>query len=171
MLPTAEIQSRQTRAATPAVHPPGKLTSSTSSVMNAYPPSIWRRGRVCADTTAVDARSCVAKRTKWRGLVTLASVSAFAAVVSATVAGAPAPVVPPPNLHYGMNAHDISAPVADRVKDLNAGVIRVVFGWDVIEGACKGCFDWSVIDAWRDQAKRTGRTIYATLAYTPRWAN
>ena len=35
----------------------------------------------------------------------------------------------------------------------------------------QGCFNWTVTDAWRDEAKRTHRTIFASLAYAPAWAN
>jgi hypothetical protein len=78
-------------------------------------------------------------------------------------------------LTYGMNVqldvHPQSAPVADKLKELGASVLRVPFGWDIIEARCKGCFDWNAPDAWRDQARRTGRTIFASLGFTPQWAN
>jgi putative glycosyl hydrolase len=73
--------------------------------------------------------------------------------------------------HYGMNAHDVSGMTADKLTELGAGIVRVVYGWDRIEPDCKGCFTWERTDAWRDQARRTGRAIFGTLAYTPRWAN
>jgi len=75
------------------------------------------------------------------------------------------------NVHYGMNAHDISPRAADKMNELGAGVIRVVFAWDRIEPACRGCFEWAETDAWRDEAKRTHQTIFGTLAFTPSWAN
>jgi Glycosyl hydrolase catalytic core len=75
------------------------------------------------------------------------------------------------NAHYGMNAHDVSAMTADKMTELGAGIVRVVYGWDVIEPNCKGCFNWSFTDAWRDEARRTKRAIFGTLGYTPRWAN
>jgi Glycosyl hydrolase catalytic core len=74
-------------------------------------------------------------------------------------------------LHYGMNTRVLSAPMADKMAELGAGVARLAFGWDVIEPACKGCYDWERTDAWRDEARRTHRTIFASLAYTPAWAN
>jgi polysaccharide biosynthesis protein PslG len=86
-------------------------------------------------------------------------------VLSANAAFAQAPY------HFGMNAHDVSGATADKVTELGADVIRVVFGWDQIEGSCKGCFNWTTTDAWRDEAHRTKRAIFATLAFTPRWAN
>ena len=88
------------------------------------------------------------------------------------LAGAPsAPSAQARSYHYGMNAHDVSGTTADKMAELGADVVRVVFGWDVIEPNCKGCFNWATTDAWRDEARRTHRTIYATLAYSPRWAN
>jgi hypothetical protein len=75
------------------------------------------------------------------------------------------------NLHYGMNTRVLTAPMADKTAELGAGVVRLAFGWDVIEPGCKGCFDFTATDAWRDEAKRTHRTIFASLAYAPAWAN
>jgi hypothetical protein len=79
------------------------------------------------------------------------------------------------NLHYGMNTqadlHAVSAPMLDKLAELGAGVLRLPFGWDVIEPSCKGCFDWTITDRWRDEARRTHRTIFASLGYTARWAN
>lgn len=74
------------------------------------------------------------------------------------------------NLHYGMNTRVLTPAMADKAAELGAGVIRLAFGWDVIE-PCKGCFEWKTTDAWRDEAKRSGRTIFASLAYAPQWAN
>ena len=61
------------------------------------------------------------------------------------------------NLHYGMNTLVLTPPMADKVVELGAGIVRVAYGWDVIEGRCKGCaasgramdliswMDWSVV--------------------------
>src|SRR5882757_6123710 len=75
------------------------------------------------------------------------------------------------NVQYGMNTRVLDAPMADKMSELGARVVRLAYGWDVIEAPCKGCFNWETTDAWRDEAKRTHRTIYATLAYAPAWAN
>ena len=75
------------------------------------------------------------------------------------------------NVHYGMNTRVLTAPMADKMVELGAGVVRLAFGWDVIEPNCKGCYDWTTTDAWRDEAKRTQRRIFASLAYAPAWAN
>jgi hypothetical protein len=75
------------------------------------------------------------------------------------------------NPHYGMTTGVLSPQMADKMVELQAGVVRVDFNWAQIEGACKGCFDWRETDAIRDEARRTGRLVFATLAYAPRWAN
>ena len=75
------------------------------------------------------------------------------------------------NPHYGMNTRVLTAPMADKMTELGAGVVRLAYGWDVIEPGCKGCFHWGATDAWRDEAMRTHRTIFASLAYAPAWAN
>jgi Cellulase (glycosyl hydrolase family 5) len=75
------------------------------------------------------------------------------------------------DVRYGMNTRVLTAPMADKMVELGAGVVRLAFGWDVIEPNCKGCYNWTTTDAWRDEAKRTRRSIFASLAYTPAWAN
>ena len=75
------------------------------------------------------------------------------------------------NLHYGMNTRELTPRMADKMAELDAGVVRLAFGWDVIEPNCKGCYNWSQTDAWRDEARRTRRTIFASLSYVPAWAN
>ena len=75
------------------------------------------------------------------------------------------------DVQYGMNTRVLTAPMADKMTELGAGVVRLAYGWDVIEPNCKGCYNWETTDAWRDEAKRTHRTIFASLAYAPAWAN
>jgi hypothetical protein len=75
------------------------------------------------------------------------------------------------NLRYGMNTRVLTPRMADKMVELDAGVVRLAFGWDVIEPNCKGCYNWERTDAWRDEARRTRRTIFASLAYAPAWAN
>lgn len=70
-----------------------------------------------------------------------------------------------------MNTRVLTPPMAAKMTELGAGMVRLPFGWDVIEPSCKGCFDWRTTDAWRDEAKRSGLTIFASLTYAPRWAN
>jgi hypothetical protein len=75
------------------------------------------------------------------------------------------------DFHFGMNTRVLTPQMADKVSELGAGVVRLAYGWDVIEPNCKGCFSWDTTDGWRDEAKRTHRTIFASLAYAPAWAN
>jgi len=82
-----------------------------------------------------------------------------------------APAAAAQDISYGMNTRVLTAPMADKMTGLGASVVRLAFGWDVLEPACKGCFDWTTTDAWRDEAKRTHRAIFASLAYAPAWAN
>jgi hypothetical protein len=70
-----------------------------------------------------------------------------------------------------MNTRELPPRMADKMVELGADIVRLPYGWDVIEPACKGCFEWAVTDAWRDEAKRTKRRIFGSLAYAPRWAN
>ena len=73
--------------------------------------------------------------------------------------------------HAGMNTRVLTPQMADKMVELGAGVVRLAYGWDVIEPGCKGCFNWDTTDAWRDEARRTHRAIFASLAYVPAWAN
>src|SRR4051794_32533172 len=92
-----------------------------------------------------------------RAILCFALLSLVAAVPSARAQ----------NLHYGMNTVTLEPRMADKVVELGAGTVRLAFGWDIIEGRCKGCYDWTTIDAWRDEARRTHRTLVASLAYAP----
>jgi len=75
------------------------------------------------------------------------------------------------SLHYGMNTRVLTPRMADKMVELGADIVRLPYGWDLIEPRCKGCFDWTATDAWRDEAKRTNRRIFGSLTYAPRWAN
>jgi hypothetical protein len=72
---------------------------------------------------------------------------------------------------FGMNTRVLTPQMGDKMRELGADLVRLAYGWDVIEPACKGCFEWAATDAWRDEARRSGLTIFASLAYSPKWAN
>ena len=74
-------------------------------------------------------------------------------------------------VRYGMNTRVLTPQIGDKMRELGADLVRLPYGWDVIEPACKGCFEWRITDAWRDEAKRSHLTIFGSLAYAPRWAN
>jgi hypothetical protein len=94
----------------------------------------------------------------------MAAVAFTCALASATPSGAQA-------IRYGMNTRELPPRMADKMVELGADIVRLAYGWDVIEPGCKGCFDWTTTDAWRDEARRTNRRIFGSLAYTPGWAN
>jgi Glycosyl hydrolase catalytic core len=78
------------------------------------------------------------------------------------------------NYSYGMNTHQLGNspnPFADNAQSLGVGFVRLDFDWESIEGNCKGCFNWGPTDDWVNQANGRGLQIFATLAYTPCWAN
>src|SRR5581483_9198257 len=54
-----------------------------------------------------------------------------------------------------------------------AGVVwlRADFNWKQLEPAQKGQFDWTETDRVVARASANGQRIFATLAYTPGWAN
>ena len=70
-------------------------------------------------------------------------------------------------IQSGMNTRELPPRMADKMVELGADIVRLAYGWDVIEPACKGCFNWTTTDAWRDEAKRTKRRIFGSLAYAP----
>src|SRR5262245_13777699 len=113
--------------------------------------------------SAMRSVMCSSGRLSWHAVRCAAFVFTLA-ILSAHDAAAQ-------NLHYGMNTRVLTPRMADKMVELGAGVVRLPYGWDLIEPTCKGCFEWTVTDAWRDEAKRTGRAIFGSLTYAPRWAN
>jgi len=75
-----------------------------------------------------------------------------------------------PALPYGINVHLASGAVLDRVQEAGIAWIRADFNWNLIEPS-RGIYDWSLTDAVVDAARARGLNVFATLAYTPGWAN
>jgi hypothetical protein len=75
-----------------------------------------------------------------------------------------------PALPYGINAHLPSSAVLDLVLDAGIAWIRVDFNWYLMEPD-RGVYDWSTTDQVVSDARARGINIFATLAYTPGWAN
>ena len=75
-----------------------------------------------------------------------------------------------PGLPYGINAHLPSSAVLDRVAEAGIAWIRVDFNWVLIEPS-RDVYDWSLTDSVVNDARARGLNIFATLAYTPGWAN
>src|SRR6186713_247283 len=114
---------------------------------------------------SIEARTVAASgcRLSWHGIACFTVV--FIAV------WAPAANAAAQTLQHGMNTRVLTPQIGDKMRELGATLVRLPYGWDVIEPACKGCFDWTTTDAWRDEAKRSRLTIFGSLAYAPRWAN
>ena len=74
------------------------------------------------------------------------------------------------SLPYGINAHLPSSAVLDRILEAGIAWIRVDFNWFQMEPA-RGIYDWGPTDAVVDAAQARGLSVFATLAYTPGWAN
>ena len=75
-----------------------------------------------------------------------------------------------PTLPYGINTHLPSSPLLDRVATAGIAWIRVDFNWDMIQPA-RERYDWTLTDAVVTEARARGLNLYATLAYSPGWAN
>jgi polysaccharide biosynthesis protein PslG len=75
-----------------------------------------------------------------------------------------------PALPYGINAHLPSGALLDRVAEAGIAWIRVDFNWFMIEPE-RGVYDWAITDAVVSEARARGLNVYATLAYSPGWAN
>ena len=75
-----------------------------------------------------------------------------------------------PALPYGINVHLPSSALLERVAEAGIARIRVDFNWVTMEPT-RGVYDWTLTDAVVNGARARGLNIYATLAYTPAWAN
>jgi hypothetical protein len=87
----------------------------------------------------------------------------FASAVGTVWAIDPAPP-------YGINVHLPSGVLLDRVAEAGIAWIRVDFNWVMMEPA-RGVYDWNLTDSVVSEARARGLNIYATLAYSPAWAN
>jgi hypothetical protein len=75
-----------------------------------------------------------------------------------------------PALPYGINTHLPSRAQLDRVAAAGIAWIRVDFNWHMMQPA-RERYDWALTDVVVRDARARGLNIYATLAYTPGWAN
>jgi Glycosyl hydrolases family 39 len=71
---------------------------------------------------------------------------------------------------YGINAHLPSAQEMDGLVGLGASWVRLDFNWPDLEPTRDG-YDYSLTDSIVAPLVQRGISIYATLAYTPGWAN
>jgi polysaccharide biosynthesis protein PslG len=75
-----------------------------------------------------------------------------------------------PALPYGINTHLPSSALLDRVAAAGIAWIRVDFNWYDLQPA-RDRYDWTLADAVVHDARARGLNVYATLSYTPAWAN
>ena len=71
---------------------------------------------------------------------------------------------------YGINVHLAPNSTLAKVKAAGITWIRIDINWNQIEST-KGNFNFSEVDRVADYAAANGLSIYATIAYTPTWAN
>jgi len=74
------------------------------------------------------------------------------------------------NCPYGINAHVPDSARLAKVREAGLGWIRIDMNWFQIETS-NGHFNWGAIDNAVSAADTYGLYIFATLAYTPGWAN
>ena len=70
---------------------------------------------------------------------------------------------------YGINAHIPDAQTLRAIKDAGISWVRMDFNWFMIEPS-KGVFNFAVLDNAVDEARRLNLFVFATLAYSPKWA-
>lgn len=75
-----------------------------------------------------------------------------------------------PQSMYGINTHVPSDGMLAKCQAGNIGWGRVDLNWFAMETS-KGVYSWGAIDAAVNSANARGIRLYATLAYTPSWAN
>jgi hypothetical protein len=71
---------------------------------------------------------------------------------------------------YGINAHVPSTQALDLAAAAGIEWVRLDFNWFTLEPA-RGSYNWGYMDAVVNAARARGLQIFATLAYTPAWAN
>lgn len=72
---------------------------------------------------------------------------------------------------YGLCVHLPTDAQLDKVKHAGVDWIRVDFNWVNMEPQTKGVFRWQETDRVVQSATDRGLKVFATLAYSPRWAN
>jgi hypothetical protein len=80
------------------------------------------------------------------------------------------PPRPPHAEIWGINAHVPGTAELNAADELGVRYIRVDFNWDQMEPA-QNSFNWGPWDNVVNGAVARGMGVFATLAYTPSWAN
>jgi O-glycosyl hydrolase len=76
-----------------------------------------------------------------------------------------------PSIHYGMNTHYVDARMADKMRELGAGIVRIDFNWSGMESSRPHRYDFTSTDMSVRSARRRGLDVFATIGYSPKWAN
>ena len=77
-----------------------------------------------------------------------------------------------PNTHYGMVTHYSDVRMADKMRELGAGIVRVDFNWVGMQprpGSRDYFFGYT--DTSVRSARSRGLEVFATIGYSPKWAN
>jgi hypothetical protein len=74
------------------------------------------------------------------------------------------------NSPWGINAHVPNNQVLDLVAQAGIGWVRLDFNWFTLEPE-RDHYNWGYMDSVVSNARARGLEIFATLAYTPAWAN
>ncbi len=93
-------------------------------------------------------------------LATVPQEDAAAQLTAATISPLP----------YGINVHLAANEVLAKAKAAGIAWIRIDIDWSTIE-ASKGRFTFTEVDRVVNYASANGLSIYASIAYTPVWAN
>jgi hypothetical protein len=77
-----------------------------------------------------------------------------------------------PNTAYGMVTHFVDPRMADKMQELGAGIVRIDFNWSGMQPrpGSRG-YDFAYTDTSVRSARRRGLEVFATIGYTPKWAN
>src|SRR2546422_268183 len=98
-------------------------------------------------------------------------LAALAGVAGALIAAAPLLIAQDaPNTHYGMVTHYADARIADKMRELGAGIVRVDFNWNGMQPSPRR-YDFDYTDTTVRSARNRGLEVFATIAYSPAWAN
>ncbi len=74
------------------------------------------------------------------------------------------------SLPYGINVHLSQNSILAKVKAAGIAWIRIDIDWSVIE-ASRGEYTFGEVDRVVDYANANGLSVYASIGYTPGWAN
>jgi len=72
---------------------------------------------------------------------------------------------------YGICGHRPGSDIMDKIEDAKIKWIRIDFDWDIIQPTGPYSYDWAPMDNIVNGLVNRGINIFATIGYTPSWAN